>query len=206
MRTILMITVDFELQPGYHFILKSMRHPSFFFTGLTLGTLAVPIPLVAHAEIYLTEEQACSVIFPGPSMTFKPLMLDLNPQEISTIESRSHETVRHPKLKLWLGPKNEVVLIDQVLGKHEFITFALGITSEGAIKQVEILEYRETYGSQVRKAEWRSQFTGKTTHAPLKLNEDIKNLSGATLSSAHVTAGVRRLLFTYDVIHAKIKK
>jgi FMN-binding protein len=46
------------------------------------------------------------------------------------------------------------------------------------------------------------QFVGKTASAPLKLDADIRNISGATLSSRHVTEGVRRLLATYEVAPA----
>ncbi len=38
---------------------------------------------------------------------------------------------------------------------------------------------------------------------PLKLTEDIQNISGATLSSKHITDGVRRLLATYELVLAK---
>jgi len=68
---------------------------------------------------------------------------------------------------------------------------------------VEILEYRETYGDQVRNEAWRAQFTGKTHAAPLKLGTDIQNISGATLSSRHITDGVKRLLTTYDLVLSK---
>jgi Na+-transporting NADH:ubiquinone oxidoreductase subunit NqrC len=60
------------------------------------------------------------------------------------------------------------------------------------------MEYRESYGYEVRDAKWRAQFTGKTARAPLRLDQDIKNISGATLSSRHVTEGVRRVLAFYE--------
>jgi Na+-translocating ferredoxin:NAD+ oxidoreductase RnfG subunit len=40
---------------------------------------------------------------------------------------------------------------------------------------------------------------GKTSQSPLKLDRDIKNISGATLSCRHVTDGVKRLLAFYEV-------
>jgi Na+-transporting NADH:ubiquinone oxidoreductase subunit NqrC len=67
------------------------------------------------------------------------------------------------------------------------------------VKGIEILEYRESYGDQVRGAAWRAQFVGKKAGAPLRLGGEIKNISGATLSSKHVTDGVRRILATYAV-------
>jgi Na+-translocating ferredoxin:NAD+ oxidoreductase RnfG subunit len=90
-------------------------------------------------------------------------------------------------------------MVDQVLGKHEYITYALGLNASGSVKQIEILDYRETYGYQVRDPSWREQFVGKTVNAPLKLEGDIRNISGATLSSRHITEGVKRLLATYEI-------
>ena len=54
----------------------------------------------------------------------------------------------------------------------------------------------------LRDARWRQQFVGKRAGQSLKLGSDIKNISGATLSSKHVTDGVRRLLATYQIVLA----
>jgi Na+-transporting NADH:ubiquinone oxidoreductase subunit NqrC len=70
------------------------------------------------------------------------------------------------------------------------------------VKDVEILDYRETYGDQVRHPEWRAQFVGRRHGAKLKLTDDIKNISGATLSCLHVTDGVKRLLATHALVLA----
>jgi Na+-translocating ferredoxin:NAD+ oxidoreductase RnfG subunit len=43
------------------------------------------------------------------------------------------------------------------------------------------------------------QFAGKTAADPLRLDGDIKNISGATLSCRHITDAVKRLLATYEV-------
>jgi Na+-transporting NADH:ubiquinone oxidoreductase subunit NqrC len=68
------------------------------------------------------------------------------------------------------------------------------------VRDVEILEYRETYGGEVRNAAWRQQFVGKRFGSGVQLGKDIKNISGATLSSRHVTDGVRRLLATWELL------
>ena len=53
-------------------------------------------------------------------------------------------------------------------------------------------------------AAWRAQFVGKRADAPLKLGADIKNISGATLSSKHITDGVKRLLVTHALVLAPL--
>jgi Na+-translocating ferredoxin:NAD+ oxidoreductase RnfG subunit len=88
--------------------------------------------------------------------------------------------------------------VDDVVGKFERITYAVGIGAEGAVRGVEILSYRESHGHEVRLPAWRRQFVGKTASSPLRLGEDIANISGATLSCRHVTDGVRRIVAVVD--------
>ena len=40
---------------------------------------------------------------------------------------------------------------------------------------------------------------GKNANSTLKLDDDIKNISGATLSCRHITDGVKRLLAFYEI-------
>jgi len=88
-------------------------------------------------------------------------------------------------------------VFDRVVGKHLFIDYAVAITPGGAVHKVEILEYRESYGGDIRSPSWLAQFVGKTSGSALKINGDIRNISGATLSSTHVTEGVKRILAAY---------
>ncbi len=53
---------------------------------------------------------------------------------------------------------------------------------------------------QARYPNWRDQFVGNTVKSPLRLDEDIANIGGATLSSRHVTDGIKRLLFLHQSI------
>lgn len=174
-------------------------------SSLTFGICLTPvlIPYVAHSATFLDEQQAVSAIFPASEKMIKKQIF-LNDEEIKKIEKASGETVRNKTLNCLVNSKKEIVFIDQVLGKHEFITYATGITKDATIKAIEIMEYRETYGQQVRNESWRKQFIGKTKKAPLKLKEDIVNISGATLSSSHIAAGVRRLLQTYEIIRSRL--
>ena len=70
----------------------------------------------------------------------------------------------------------------------------------GDALEIEILDYRETYGYEIRNEKWRGQFTGKQHGARLKLDGDIQNISGATLSCRHITDGVKRLLSLYELV------
>jgi hypothetical protein len=88
-------------------------------------------------------------------------------------------------------------VVDHVIGKHLYIDYAVALDPTGRVIRVEILQYRESYGGEVREPGWLAQFIGKTSGSPLKVGGDIRNISGATLSSLHVTEGVKRILATY---------
>jgi Na+-translocating ferredoxin:NAD+ oxidoreductase RnfG subunit len=137
----------------------------------------IPLAVIsssAHATTYLTVEQAQRAIFPGASFaaTGQP--------------------------GVWRASNGSYLVVDRVVGKHEFITLAVGINANGTVKQIEIMDYKESYGYEVRDAAWRAQFVGKTASSPLRLSADIRNISGATLSSKHVTDGVKRILQRYE--------
>ena len=170
--------------------------------GALIPSSVMGTALVAHAETFLTADQAASLIF--PQAKFDRKQSALSDLQTKTIEAALGETLKSRKLIIYVGKNKECVFIDEVIGKHESITYAVGITPDGKIKQIEILEYRETYGGQIKRPEWRKQFVGKDHQSPLKLNQDIQNISGATLSSAHVTAGVRRILQTYEQIKSSL--
>ena len=167
-----------------------------------LGLLGPVVALNAYSETYMSEQQAVSDLFPSGS--FEKVTLPLSPEDVTAIEKKSGENVRNKSVVVYKNKNKDAVFIDQVLGKHDFITYALGITAEGKVKGFEILEYRESYGQQVRLPDWKNQFTGKDTSATLKVNKDIKNISGATLSSVHMTGGIRRMLQTYDAIRTQL--
>ncbi len=157
-------------------------------------------PAAAHATTYLTTGQAQALMFPGATLT--PDVRTLSDEQARAIHKASGVDLLTRELKAWRASTGGWFILDRVVGKHEFITFALALDASGAVKDVEILDYRESYGDQVRGRAWRDQFTGKRDGAPLRLGKDIRNISGATLSSKHVADGVRRLLATYAIVLA----
>ena len=108
--------------------------------------------------------------------------------------------MRHQKLHVWKTDSGGWFILDQVIGKHENIDLAVALFSDGKVKGFEILTYRETYGHEVINPKWQAQFDGKDYREILKLDRQIKNISGATLSCRHVTDGINRLMHTWDQV------
>lgn len=159
-----------------------------------------PVALVApaaFATVYLTVEQAQQSLFPGG--TFVDAGVVLSDAQVRAIADRSGVRVRNREQRVWRVTGAGWFIVDEVVGKHEFITYAVGLDESGKVRGIEILDYRESYGHEIRNAAWRQQFAGKSTGDPLRLDQDIRNISGATLSCRHVTDGVKRLLAFYEI-------
>src|SRR5690349_10824742 len=97
---------------------------------LLTGILLAPIPIVARAETYLTEDQAAAVLFPATKMT--PTWAELTADDIKHIKkAKNDDQGLKRKVRVFWGPNKEAVFIDTVLGKHEFITYAVAIDPPG---------------------------------------------------------------------------
>src|SRR3954447_2734929 len=92
--------------------------------------------------------------------------------------------------------------VRNVKGKDQPITYLVAIDPQDALKDIDVLVYREPYGGEVAYEPWRKQFRGRNTSAPLVVGKDIRNISGATISSHSVTLGVRQTLADLTAWHS----
>jgi Na+-translocating ferredoxin:NAD+ oxidoreductase RnfG subunit len=139
------------------------------------AALVMSVSSAAHAVQYMTLAEAQRHAFPGAS-SFSVVQPD----------------------RIWRAEAGGRLLgffiFDRVIGKHLYIDYAVSLDPGGRIRQVDILQYRESYGGEIRGASWLAQFAGKTNASALQVGNDIRNISGATLSSHHVTEGVKRIM------------
>jgi Na+-translocating ferredoxin:NAD+ oxidoreductase RnfG subunit len=156
----------------------------------------------AYAVQYMTAESAQKQMFPEASrFVAHPVRLTDAQQDL--VEKAAKVRMRYPEQPVWQAVANGKpvgwFVLDEVYGKHEFITYAVALDAAGAVRSVEILDYRETHGGEIGNAKWRAQFVGKHHGDALKLGDDIQNISGATLSCKHISEGVRRVLAIHEV-------
>lgn len=152
-------------------------------------------PASAFAVDYLSVEQAARLMFPDADH-FDEQHVALDAAAIRSIGGQgigSPKAVWPVQVARRGGQALGYVVRDEVIGKFERISFAVGFGLDGAIRQVEVLSYRESHGGEVRLPAWRRQFVGKTSASALRVGDDIANISGATLSCTHLTDGVRRI-------------
>src|SRR5262249_11321609 len=129
------------------------------FAPLTVAAAVITVP--AQAKVYLTPEQAQQVLFPGATLSAMPV--HITPEQKGAVERQSGVTIRALEQQVWRASDGGYFIIDSVIGKHEYITYAVALDAQGAVLGIEIMEYRESYGSEIRDADWRRQFLGKTS-------------------------------------------
>jgi Na+-translocating ferredoxin:NAD+ oxidoreductase RnfG subunit len=164
--------------------------------GWRVLPLAVLAVAPAYAAEYMTVEAAQRAAFPDAS-AFVPVAANLSADARARLAAIAQPPgARDPRV--WRAMDGSKFLgtffADAVIGKQEYISYALALDAAGRVLRLDVLEYRETHGWEIRNERWRAQFAGKSVADPVEVSRDIANVSGATLSCRHVTDGVRRLL------------
>lgn len=180
------------------------RPVSFSAPTLLIGGLALAAPVqVVVAADYLSVEAAQKVIFPQADQ-FIVMALSLTPEQRARVEHLAGAQPPHRSLSAWkamsAGKLLGYVFVDEVIGKEQFITYAVGVDAGGNLGTLEVLAYRESHGQEIRDTAWRRQFSGRRGVDELNFNTDIKNIAGATLSCEHVTEGVRWIEALWQVL------
>jgi len=157
---------------------------------------AMPVPIVVAAD-YLNIEAAQKAVYPEAD-AFQELVLNQSPDQLQALLARVGPQPPHGTIRIWKATRDGTLLghvfVDEVIGRQNLITYAVGIDAGGTLRNLEIMAYRESHGSEIRNPAWRAQFDHRSDLEQLRFRIDIKNISGATLSSEHVTEGVRWLL------------
>src|SRR5437879_8329481 len=77
------------------------------------------------------------------------------------------------------------------------------MSPEGNVTEVAVMVCRESRGGEVKEKRFLRQFRGKTAGDPIRINQDILNYTGATLSSKALARGVKRAVLLLDVFYPR---
>lgn len=164
--------------------------------------LVVPPVHVAIAADYMSVDAAQRGLF-AQAERFDEVVLALNPEQKQAVTQLAGPQPPHRSLRAWRAMRGSDVLgyvfVDEVLGRQDMITYAVGIDAGGKTSAIEVLAYRESHGGEIRGTAWRHQFDGRQGLEHMRFGTDIKNIAGATLSCEHVTQGVRWVTALWQV-------
>lgn len=152
--------------------------------------------------VYLTEEAFLQEAFGSRVPTAGKYWLTEADRE--TAEKILYHPLPGLRVRYWRQAARSAWIFDEI-GKTEPIT--IGVVVEGqAIRQVQILEFRESRGWEVKYPFFRDQFVGATLHAPQQLSKNIDGITGATLSVNAVKKVAILALYLHEQVMAAAKE
>ncbi len=92
-------------------------------------------------------------------------------------------------------------LVTEERGKYRPVTMMVSIDPLGAVRRVSILVYRESRGGEVSRDRFLRQYRGRQSADPVRINRDIVNISGATISVIAVNHGVKKTLALIEQVY-----
>jgi len=148
-------------------------------------------------QAYLTEEQALALVFPECDEIVTDEFV-MSPEEKSSLEKLLSRRLYEDGFRAYIGKKKGAIqgyaIITEEIGKFHPFTFVVGVDADGKITNIAVLVYRESRGGEIAKKRFLYQFMGKSLKNPVRINKDIINITGATMSVQYMCAGVRKVL------------
>jgi hypothetical protein len=159
-----------------------------------------------HAEVFMTEEDAVKIMLPK-SERIRKTVIRLSQEKKDAIEHRIGWKFPEESFEVHIGETGDKIdgyaMVHNTIGKHKHMTYMVGVDTKGACTDVELLVFREARGSDVGRKRFNAQYEGKTVSDPIRINKDIINISGATMSVRSINAGVKRVLVLIDEFYLK---
>ena len=161
---------------------------------------------LGHLEIYFTEDEAAQVMFPD-SETIRRETLSLKAEQKTFVEEVIGWEFPETSFDVFIGETKGKIdgyaLIQNTIGKHRPITYMVAVDSAGEVTNFEVLVYREARGNEIATKRFNYQYQGKTVGDPVRINRDIINITGATMSVRSASAGVKRVLVLVNEFYLK---
>lgn len=163
--------------------------------GLTL--VAAPVGSTAQVRVYSSEKDAVARVAAGAD-SVREIRYRLDPGGADELSEALGMVILDSVVvfheALVGGAMKRCIAVVNVLGQYQPITIAVVLDAAGRVERVELLVYRESRGAEVRRRAFLRQFKDKHVDSRLRVGDDVRNITGATISSRAVTNGVRLVL------------
>lgn len=172
-----------------------------FLSLLVAGASVFWVRPAAAQATYFTARSVLADFFPkSQAVTFQ--RFELTTEQRAQLARRLGYELPRPSYTIYVAKTGETIdgyaVLDEEMGQHQPITFAVKLSPQGLLQRQEIMVYRERFGDEIRDPRFRQQFVGKSAASTLRPGEEIIAVSGATISSRAMAIGVRRALVLVD--------
>jgi thiamine biosynthesis lipoprotein ApbE len=160
-------------------------------------------------QVFLTEEQALMKVIPDCDEILYDEII-LTDDEKNQLQNRLGRKIFENSFITYIGINTGKVagyaIITEEVGKFHPYTFIVSVSPEGEIRDIAILVYRESRGAEIAHKRFLHQFKGKSLKSPLRINRDIINITGATMSVVTMCTGVKKVLAVIDQFYLSGKR
>jgi Na+-translocating ferredoxin:NAD+ oxidoreductase RnfG subunit len=156
----------------------------------------------AAATVFHSRDEALRIAFPDADR-IEPRDFFLTAAQRQEIERRAQAPLATDLVTIYVGHKNEAVSGYAILDTHTVRTlpetFLVVLTSEGTVAATHVLAFYEPleYSPSDR---WLEQFNGKDIGCDLRPGRGVAAITGSTLTSQAVSAGIARALALHAVL------
>jgi hypothetical protein len=166
---------------------------------------ALAVPAVARANVFLSQEEALRLAFPGAKVAARNAFLT-DEQRRAAKALSGEEELPSALVRYYVAtaaadgrPAGEAFFDTHVV-RTMSETVMVVVTPDAKIGRIEVLSFSEPEEYMPR-AKWYEQFQGKPLDDELSLKRSIHPVSGATLTARATTDAARRVLAIYRVLH-----
>jgi hypothetical protein len=170
---------------------------------LAAAVILVGLASPACAVVFHAKDEALALAFPGADRVEDRTFI-LTDEQKQTVEKRARAPIESQLWTVYVGWHGDELLGYAVIDTHVVRTLPetvmVVLTAAGEVRRTEVLAFYEPpeYAPTER---WTKQFDGRHLDDDMKLGAGIQGITGATLSATAMTAGVRRVLALYGVLH-----
>ena len=176
-------------------------------TTVAAGAALVPGAAPARAqttlETFATVDQALDRSFPDADR-FDSEEIPITGELREALEDRLRKRFPFRSVEVHSAYRGDArlgrAIVTEEIGEYRPFTFLVAVDPSNAVGRVELLVYRESYGSEVGQREFMDQYQGRVTGDRMRLGKEIDSVSGATRSARAVSKGVRRTLYFFEVL------
>lgn len=155
---------------------------------------------------YLTETEALKLQKDKENHKVEKTKIRLTPQERTRVKEEARVGVFTDTYTLYKIYRNDedqpyrYALPIQQPGQHKFMDLMYGIDRDGTIHRIDLMVYREPYGSEIESRRFMGQFEGRSLESSeFRVNLDVIHIQGATISSKATARGARKVLTILNV-------
>jgi len=155
------------------------------------------------SQVYLSKAEALEHVFPAATRVVE-LRHILSRDEIGRVETLTRKPLAEGGFYLYAAmsdgtPIGYAAIVAEV-GKVKPITHIVGVTPQATVDRVAVMIYRESHGADVAGQRFMRQYEGMSLKDSIRLDKDVINIAGSTLSGHAICRGVRKALAAVQAV------